>query len=578
MMLMSQAFEKLLQSWDSGRLPSLHKELIHTRNPLTLFQAMVTTLQTQSLDGSWGLRQPSREITAYAILILKALVAIPWLMHFAGEIHWAINRASEYLISTREQWGIDDYIWIGKTTYALPPVSRAYCLAALCANKSFTWSKGTEQLAVLPFDKIAKLSKFFANLPMFSNDKRWMLEAAVTEGFFWLPQLVRIRSDVFPYDDLTKYKYLEYIPFTWIATNRRNGSPLSNKTLWELMSVALLLHQLDEFMESAVCSQEQLKEIERVKELVKRLCTCPRHDEADSPGNRYTVTHNSSGDELCTKDVSTSRFAADNAPPNAHEERNNQLSHEKVTNGLHSQMTNIESTITHFTSRILAHPAVVQSPSHIRLHLHQQLECYILAHIAHGEANARFASEQHSTSSLHDNHDAQNLPTIKTFPALQLDYYTWTTAVSARDIGCSFMYNLFTILASPNPSQPFFQGAKQRWYSARADHHLAVMCRQYNDYGSLARDATEWNLNSLNFAEFHEGQSGSRDEAAMKADLFAIAEFERESLDHAMRKLDGELKGTEKGAWKMDALRVFVDTADLYGQLYVARDISPRVK
>jgi hypothetical protein len=32
--------------------------------------------------------------------------------------------------------------------------------------------------------------------------------------------------------------------------------------------------------------------------------------------------------------------------------------------------------------------------------------------------------------------------------------------------------------------------------------HLAVMCRQYNDYGSLVRDAEEGNLNSIDFAEF----------------------------------------------------------------------------
>ena len=575
---MSQAFETLLRSWDSGLLSNLNQELIHTRIPLTLVQAMVTTLRTQSLDGSWGLRRPSREITAYAILTLKALVIIPWLMHFADVIQLAIDRASEYLISTREQWGIEDYIWIGKTTYVLPTVSWAYCLAALCANKSYTWSERIRGLAVLPSKKITKLSKFFANLPIFFNDERWMLEAAVAEGFFWQQQLVRIRSDIFPYDDLTRYKYFEYIPFTWIATNHRNGSPLSNKALWELMSMALLLYQLDEFMESAVCSQEQLKGIESVKVLVKRLCKGPRQDEAESPENRYTITSDDSGNvEVSFKDVFTWRPAAEKAPLKTSEERDNELGQEEVINGPPLPVTDIESTLTRFISHILTHRAVVQSPHHIRLYLHQSLERYILAHIAHEEANARFASEQHSTNGLHDSLDSQDLPTIKTFPALQLDYYTWTIAISARDIGCSFAYHLFTLLALPDPSQPFFQGAKQHWYSARVDHHLAVMCRQYNDCGSLARDAAEGNINSLNFAEFHEGPGG-RDEAAMKAELLAIADFERESVGRAMRKLEGELQGTGNGAWKMDALRVMVDTADLFGQMYVARDISPRVK
>ena len=115
---------------------------------------------------------------------------------------------------------------------------------------------------------------------------------------------------------------------------------------------------------------------------------------------------------------------------------------------------------------------------------------------------------------------------------------------------------------------------------------LAAMCRQYNDYGSIVRDRAEVNLNSVNFPEFHEGGSedgGEEDgkrgregveerEEKIKEDLFFVAEYEREGLKLAVGKLEEMLGGTTR-AWKL-----FVDVTDLYGQIYVAKDIASRMK
>jgi len=104
----------------------------------------------------------------------------------------------------------------------------------------------------------------------------------------------------------------------------------------------------------------------------------------------------------------------------------------------------------------------------------------------------------------------------------------------------------------------------------------------------VARDRLEGNLNSLNFPEFHEQNdlwmkervAGDelRDEKAMKQDLFAIAEYERECLDHVSSKLGAELRNSKRGEVKWRALQTFISTVDLYGQIYVARDITNRVK
>lgn len=37
------------------------------------------------------------------------------------------------------------------------------------------------------------------------------------------------------------------------------------------------------------------------------------------------------------------------------------------------------------------------------------------------------------------------------------------------------------------------------------------MCRQYNNYGSIARDAVDGNLNSVNFPKFEENAKDTTD-------------------------------------------------------------------
>ena len=129
------------------------------------------------------------------------------------------------------------------------------------------------------------------------------------------------------------------------------------------------------------------------------------------------------------------------------------------------------------------------------------------------------------------------------------------------------------------------------------------MCRQYNDFGSMARDHAEGNLNSVDFAEFssereldrqskdtpyldikgrvndvgvtgEEGRGPAADtqESRKKEDLFWLAEYERQCLDLAMQKLEAEV-----GAEAMNAVRLFVNVTDLCGQIYVSKDVTNRV-
>ncbi len=98
----------------------------------------------------------------------------------------------------------------------------------------------------------------------------------------------------------------------------------------------------------------------------------------------------------------------------------------------------------------------------------------------------------------------------------------------------------------------------------------------YNDAGSVGRDEEEGNVNSINFSEFDREHGVSEEEAASRdrkrADLLRLAEYERECLERAFTGL--EESGVQKQTLEM--VRLFSRVTDLYGQIYVARDLNGR--
>lgn len=91
-------------------------------------------------------------------------------------------------------------------------------------------------------------------------------------------------------------------------------------------------------------------------------------------------------------------------------------------------------------------------------------------------------------------------------------------------------------------------GAMQKYLAQVLVRHLATMFRMYNDYGSIARDRVERNVNSVNFPEFHEeAQNADKEvsEEGIKQSLFEIAEYEIECL--GLAKGETEEICAEKG-------------------------------
>lgn len=574
-MLLCQALVKLVQVWDSNGLRELPSDLIREQIPIVLLQNLLHILHRQSPDGSWRLGTVIMETTAYAVLTLKVLALLPWHDRLRKRVLEAVRLGSAFLVLNYDSENQHEHIWVAKVTYALPPIARAYVIAALTAGTTYTWYDKGKNLMVVPDQNLRKMAKFFSALPMFSQDELWALESDVFLGYLYQPMLLRANPGVFPWQKMTESKYAEYIPFTWIAMNRRNNYPLSNNILWEMMKMSALIYQLDEFMETLSTRNTDLANLTYVRQLVRQLCEFGRHDERKLDEKIPAPRNPSTG-------VMEARNAENGHGVNGVVEscRLDTKSSQDIT------LVQVQTSLQHFTSYILQHPAVVQSPDSVRKQLHSELCTGILAHIDHEEDNARYAAQRRLQSASESVLPAETV----CYASARSSYHSWVRTTSADNTQAPSTFTFFSCLAAP-PGKSFFRGVRQHYVSSALSRHLANLCRQYNDYGSVARDRAEGNLNSIDFVEFHEiydrkvdngvgngTGAPTRDVDAMKADLISIAQYERECLDHAIGKLDTELRCEQDGRRKMETLSVFIDTTDLYGQIYVARDISNRLR
>jgi hypothetical protein len=564
MMLLAQTFRKLIILWDMGELPGLPNDLIRDQIPLVLLQILHRTLHWQNLDGSWG-EDASCEESAYAILALVDTSLFPWTELLDAQVGQAISKGHEFLNRSRERWGDVNYTWTEKVSYSSSVLSKTYCLAVSKAAASYPtpypWSATTRGLTDVSQEKVSKLSRFFSQIPLFVNEPKWKLQASVIESYLFLPRLRRVRLDVFPRKDMAEDKYLEYIPFTWTSCSNR-GAFLEADLLWDMMVISMLNFQADEFME-AVVGAHFSHDQGLIQQLIHRLCAPPPNGAPDSPiSSDSEATSTFISDKALNSGVLTPPPTGCNSP---------------------TTLASIESTLRGFATHVLQHPRILSASPSSQRHLASHLRAFLLAHLTHCADNAVFASQLQPQSPA-------GTPTFTT----DTTYWEWVRTTSAVHTSCPYSWAWLTCRLAGGRSrggaaaakEPFPTVAMKYWAQDMAAH-LATMCRMYNDYGSLARDLAEQNLNSMNFPEFEnccepvrkrrrvdpDLRAADADARARKAALLELAEFERASVAAARDRLMPLVTSRVS-----DVIGVFVDVTDLYGQIYVARDIASRMR
>lgn len=542
-MLLANALTVLLQLWQNGSLQDLSKDLLHKVH-IVLWEILVQTIQEQQSTGAWY--NGSCEITAYATLTLAAGSNSPLAALLGEKLQTSLVYGRAFLEANISQWDKGETIWVEKVSYNSAVLSNAYCISAVQAP-TFTWIQTSQNLINVPSKAVSKFAQFYSCLPLFANEPSWRLKSSLVEGFLWFPRLAARRLDIFPRTNMQEDKYLQYIPQTWTMCNSLHEGALEPDLMWEMMIIAMLNYQADEFLE-AVVEEHMMDQLDAVRALVERLCDDPN------------------GESLFS-DVDVGNGNGETTP------KSNGIYGNPVSlNGDVPDMDYAEQVLRRFITYILTHPAVIRSPPSVQRTLRRELKVFILAHITHAEDNARFRS--------------QSLAADRTteFASPRSSYYSWVRSTSADHTSCPYSFHFLSCLIA-KPGEPAFKGARQRYLAEDMCRHLATMCRQYNDYGSIVRDRAEKNLNSVNFPEFcEEGaekradtdpKTVARVEQKLKDNLMWVAEYERECCVTALDRLENAtgLDMRAKGI-----LRMFVDVVDSYGQIYVARDIASRMR
>jgi hypothetical protein len=605
-MLTAQALLLLLKRWAkldmvTENIP--HKLMSHDI-PRTLLGILAQTMSSQNSDGSW---ESKLELTAYAVLTLAALFSLPWFDFLKFEGIACMLRGKAYLEENRLQWRVAERLWVEKTVYGSPNLSQAYCLAAskVGVPPSLVSKKICDIFPSTTKKKITKLEDFFSQVPAFSSCPTWKLQLSLLQCAIYTTALKDHRYDVFPpTGSSSNEKYQDYIPFTWIGCKDVLSAPVIPRTLWDMMLVSMFNFQVDAFMETVVrkCYNGRLDELKAMisslfDDHLKQEATCNGDDNqsATLPTSQTNGKRLATTDSLNRKELNGTQDSVTRAPHNSTTNGNGLMNGKAEPNGSSQPdrdggtnvgcttnghgATNVTDThdlskrfkdrgetvkpiLTRFINFSMQHPKVLASPAPIRRWLAHELLAFLLAHVTHMEDCDGLAR-----ASVAHGHITWTKP--------RTTFFNWVRTTSADHTSCPYSFVFYLCLVGEGRGSLSFN-MQQLYALEDACRHLAAMCRQYNDLGSVLRDKEERNLNSINFPEFvvDDKDTAATEEELVgrkKRDLLAVAEYERRCLDRVLGELELIMD-----CKTMEKLRLLVQVTDLYGQIYVVSDIGIR--
>lgn len=545
-MLFTEAFIDILAFIDNDSPSWLSNEEL-LRGCIALFQACLRVMLQQNEDGSWS---DSAEETAYGVLTLCAARRLRFFDDIRDHLDSAISRGAAVLESSETGSRDPKKIWIEKVSYASPLIAEAYRLAAL---KSAESPSATVLGSILWHDCLStkpaiQIAKLFKKTPLFSQIPEWEIHASLIEATLFVPLLQARRLEVFPRTNMEDDKYFTIIPCTWTCCNNRSRTFSSTRFLYDMMILSFLNYQVDEFME-AVAGPMFVGRIPELKRLVSDLFF--------TSDSRQDTSNNGiqNGVKIGPK-------------------RRGDISENYGNEGEDFHDQEVSSPLHGFVKHVLHHPSVLSASAGDRSSLKRELQTFLLAHVKQVEDNLRLNKQQSGGI----------------YTDARISFFRWVRTTAADHTSCPYSFSFVScLLGSKANSRELgcFGCISEKYYSAAACQHLATMCRMYNDYGSVSRDQAEGNLNSINFPDFGEFESSSisadSQEGSKKKELFGLAEYERACLGTALNRLENaksthakSQEAKELAQRQMVIWRLFCDVTDLYGQIYVVRDIASR--
>ncbi|PYI10667.1 aphidicolan-16beta-ol synthase [Aspergillus sclerotiicarbonarius CBS 121057] len=514
-LLLVESLVHLLCLVEQGRL----KVDTDPKVAVVLFQACLRPLLEQEADGSWS---HSVEKTAYAVLILAEARCVSFFDPIHQWVETAIENGIQYLSSSSTN--SLTYLWSDKVSYTSLTLTETYVLAALKSAHTPRGISVGSSLARIPTD-IAKRVRIFQKTPLLQSLPDAEVQASMVEAILFQPLLNFSVLEILPRNMVKGGTYPSIIPFTWTSCNNRARFHVSASYLYEMMALSFYTYQVDEFMEAVAAPAFQ----GRIPELCQLVRTAVARGTADVGSN---------------------------------ETANNQEKNHIDPSGDNE----LFDLLYQFVKVIMGNPFVRSASSWDRDALERETQGYLLAQSAQIEDSDRFKKQGTSAS-------------------MGLSFFNWVHNVSSYHIAAPFCFAYSNCLMgatlTPSTNRECFSTATEKYLAEAVCAHLGCMCRMYNDLGSWARDRGEGNLNSIHFAEFG---GEDVDDSRKKGKLFQLAQYERGCWNHALPQLEAAMCEGMKpeeamlGSRRMRIVRYFCDVTDIYGQIYVLRDISAPIE
>ncbi|TGJ87570.1 hypothetical protein E0Z10_g1191 [Xylaria hypoxylon] len=538
---------KLVELTENGGLPAFCDKVMKARIAICLYQACFRTLLEQDGNGSWN---SSVEDTAHGILILSEARKFDLFRETREQIDSAIDRAVKFVEYSKTSSSEERHS-AQKVSYASSLLTEAFRIAALKASAiqpdAIIGSSLREDTTAIP-----KLLKLWRYTPLFSATPEWQIRASMIEGTLFGPVVRARRLNIFTRKGVEEDKYFDIIPVAWPTCNNRTRTFAPSCFLFEGMMAALLNYQVDEWIE-AVAGVNYAGHIPELRQLIDDVIVSISEEKSVN-GVYEALWEKSAANGI---DESTNGHHVNGTTADRHSAIDEASRREVLV------------PLTKFVTHALKHPSILSASAWDRKNVTCELRIYLQTHVTQSEDNMLLKQQKFTEGVMREH------------------FFRWVRTTSADHTSATYTFNFISALLGSwiENGEDCFPSTQEKYYAAAACQHLAAMCRMYNDHGSAVRDHDEANVNSVDFPEFGPRaiESGSSAMVSKKEALFEVAQYERSCIEEAFRRLEGHAAGTRSAdararkSRQMEIWWMFYNVTDLFGQIYVLRDIGSRL-
>ena len=254
---------------------------------------------------------------------------------------------------------------------------------------------------------------------------------------------------------------------------------------------------------------------------------------------------------------------------------------QRTAGASHPGLEGVKTVLQRYIDHIVQHPTVLYCQKSLQRRLTSEVQTFLLAHVTYAEDNQRFSTQRNPGVPPNDDDERPLhngglgglfiigfavLP--RTIPRV---HSRSSSSISSSARRCPAGLQMFLALR-----------ARPMWQKTSAATSRACAACTTTNTAPWSETPTSKNLNSVNFPEFHP-ESRSRARAGVdtwgqeaKRDLLWIADYERGGLQAALDLLAAELGNQQRQT--INATKLFINVTDLYGQIYVLKDIGTRTK